>query len=66
MNTKHSRMIPKNYCMTQLDFSLLGLEKPEGETDSFIIKVAIRSVLQEQNIKSLKLEQDGDTGTHLT
>lgn len=52
--------------MTQLDFSLLGLEKPEGETDSFIIKVAIRSVLQEQNIKSLKLEQDGDIGTHLT
>lgn len=52
--------------MTQVDISLLDLEKPEGETDSFIIKVAIRSVLQEQNTKSLKLEQDGDTGTHLT
>lgn len=66
MNTKHSRMIPKNYCMTQPDISLLGLEKPEGETDSFKTKAAIRSVLQEQNTNSLKLDWNGGTGTHLT
>lgn len=58
-------MIPKNYCMTQLDISLLGLEKPEGETDSFKTKAAIRSVPQEENTKSLKLDWDGDPGTHL-
>lgn len=56
-------MTPKNYCVTQLDISLLGLEKPEGKTDSFETKAAIRSVIQEQNTKSLKLDQDG---THQT